>query len=335
MSLDLTPFGIDCVLSKETDLKQLEPSALLHKGSSNAFLGRPTLFVLNDVSYKVEKLLGEGTYGATYHVTDPKGQPFAVKVLLEAIETKTDLQIFLKECIIQILMAETSQDEPDGPYVPRLYEVAYNADKKQAFLRSELMRNSLEKLMVVNTKKQNSEILPDAIIQITTMLEFFGKTLQFSHRDLKGDNIMYVRKNGRRIFKLIDFGLSCITWKGLTIHGGDYFPEKGTCFRKSRDIMQFLYYLTLMETIEASFRDEINELLVATIAAHDCHMGNQTKKDCTGLKNWRTSYNFLNRNNVSFAKGDPKQVRNTMKQFQKRVRTTMKKKDKKRSDHKK
>jgi len=324
MALDLTPFGIDCVLSKETDLKQLAPSALLHKGSSNAFLGKPTLFVLNDVSYKVEKFLGEGTYGATYHVTDPKGKPSAIKVLFEAIETKADLQVFLKECIIQILMAETSQDEPNGPYVPRLYEVAYNADKKRAFIRSELMRNNLDNLMEVNTKKQNSMILPDAIIQVTTMLEFFGKTLQFSHRDLKGDNIMYIRKNGKRIYKLIDFGLSCITWNGLTIHGGDFFSEKGTCFRKSRDIMQFLYYLTLIEAIEPTFRDEINELLVATIASHNCHMGKQCVAN--GLKNWRTSYNFLNRNNVSFPKGDPKQVRNTMKQFQTRVRSTIKKK---------
>jgi len=322
--MDLTPFGIDCVLSKDTNLKSLNASALLRQGSSNAFLGQPTFFILEDIRYNVVSFLGEGTYGATYHVKDLKGHSFALKVLHKGLNTKEDIQVLLKECMIQLVLAEVSKDEPDGPYVPRLYEVAYNDDTRQAFIRSELMRNSLEDLILSNSPTQNNHLLPDAIIQITKQLDFFGKTVQFSHRDLKGDNIMYIKKEkekeNKRIFKLIDFGLSCLTFHGLTIQGGDYFPETGACFKQSRDIMQFLYYLVIAmdKLIDPIFLAKLKEMLVATIAAHDCRMGEQCPTN--GLTDWKTSYNFLNRNNLSFSKGSPKKVRSTMRHFQKNIK---------------
>lgn len=324
--MDLTPYGINCVLTKDTHLEDLGVEALIRKGSSNAFLGTPTFFILEDVRYTVKKALGEGSYGVTYHVVDEEDRPFALKVLLDAIKTPKDAQLLIKECVIQILMADASKDEAKGPYVPRVYEVAYNATTKQGFLRSELMRGNLDSLLVDRVPKDISKILPDAIVQITKMLEFFGKTLQFSHRDLKGDNIMYIKnERGHRVFKLIDFGMSCLTWNGLTIRGGDYFSDTSTCFKPSRDIMQFLYSLTLNpDALEPAFLSEIQDILVATIAAHDCKMGDTCAKN--GLTNWRSSYNFLNRDNLSFPKGAPKNVRHTMRALRTKLKTKKHKK---------
>ena len=320
MSFDLTPFGIDCVLTKDTRIEDLGTEALIRKGSSNAFFGEPTFFILEDVRYNVKKTLGEGSYGVTYHVVDEDEHPFALKVLLDAIKTPKDAQLLMKESIFQILMADKSKDESKGPYVPYLYEVAFNASTKQGFILSELMDGNLDSLLEDRSPKEISKVLPDAIVQITKMLDFFGKKLQFSHRDLKGDNIMYVKnERGKHIFKLIDFGLSCLTWNGLTIRGGDYFSDTSTCFKPSRDIMQFLYSLTLNpDALEPSLLSEIQELLVVTISSHDCHMGENCDKN--GLTNWRSSYNFMNRDNLSFPKGRPKNVRHTMR----RIRSAMK-----------
>ena len=331
--MDLTPFGIDCILTNTTRIEDLGTEVLIRKGSSNAFLGEPTFFILENIRYNVKKTLGEGTYGVTYHVVDEDDRSFALKVLFDSIKTPKDAQLFIKESILQILMAEASKDQSHGPYVPRLYEVAYNESSSQGFIRSELMRGNLDSLIMKHSSKEISKILPDAIIQITKMLDFFGKKLEFSHRDLKGDNIMYVlSESGKRIFKLIDFGMSCLTWDGLTIRGGDYFSDKSTCFKPNRDIMQFLYSLTLYsDYIEPWLLSEIQDLLVTTLPPHDCIMGKTCDKN--GFTNWRSSYNFLNRNNLSFPKGRPKNVRRTMRKLKNKRKTKKHKKDKKHKNH--
>lgn len=319
-TFDLRPFGLNLTLNPSTKFTGLTLNLLTRKADMKKTLfGSPTAIVLGGVSYKVVSVAGAGSYGTVYKVKDSKGHTYAIKQLTDALHESRDVQVFLKECIIQILLAEESKDQPNGPFVPTLHELAYDEESHHAYIRSEWMRNSLEHLVEANNRTQNNKVVPDAVIQIMRLLEFFGTRLQFNHRDLKGDNIMYVKDGNKRVFKLIDFGMSCVTWNGLTIHGGTYFKESKPCFRQHRDASQFMYYLFVkfQDRLSNELKDALAQTIIANVGNHTCDMA----QDCpaNGLTSWRTSYNFLNRANVTVPKGTPNEIEYAMSRFLKRA----------------
>ena len=318
-SFDLRPFGLNLTLTPRTNFADLTLSLLLRSAEmKNTLLGDPSSITLQGVVYKIDKIAGEGSYGRVFRVTDPKGQKYAIKEITDKLYDSRDVQVFMKECVIQILLAEESKAQPDGPYVCSLYELAYDKETHHAYIRSEWMRNSLEHLIEANNRTQNDTLVPDAIVQTMQMLQFFGQRLQFNHRDLKGDNIMYVKDGSRRVFKLIDFGMSCLTWNGLTIHGGSYFKDTKPCFRQHRDASQFVYYLFVkfQDILSSELKTALAQTIVANVGNHTCAM----TRDCpaNGLTSWRTVYDFLNRPNVSVPKGSPFEIEYAMQQFQKK-----------------
>ena len=319
-TFDLRPFGLNLTLKPTTKFSGLTLNVLSRKAEMKKTLfGSPYAIVLQGIPYKVIKIAGAGSYGTVYQVADSKGHIYAVKQITDKLYESRDVQVFLKECVIQILLAEESKDQPNGPFVPTLHELAYDEDSHHAYIRSEWMRNSLEHLVEVNGRTQNDKVLPDAVIQTMRLLEFFGTRLQLNHRDLKGDNVMYVKDGTKRIFKLIDFGMSCLTWHGLTIHGGSYFKESKPCFRQHRDASQFVYYLVVkfQDRLSNELKNVLAETIIANVGNHKCDMAH----DCpaNGLTSWRSSYNFLNRANVTVPKGSPNEIEYAMNQFLKRV----------------
>ena len=313
--MDLSPYGIYHVLTPKSDLSSIQINNLNKGVVSKDPNGVIDGFSFLSGSYTKIKLLGEGTYGKTYSVLSNDKKIYAVKLL--KLPNKV-ITTFIQECIIQILLFEESKKEPDGPYVPPLYEVGYDTHSNLAFLRTEILDGNLDKLIQNASKEENDVFLPWAISKISTMLDFFYKTLQFNHRDLKGDNIMFQRKENNAVtLKLIDFGLSCITWQGKTIEGGGYSGFK-TCFKEDRDLSQFLYSIAKYEQqyISEKLFIRLAQILYANVGPnHRCQM----LSNCYlyGLKDWLTSYNFLNRKNVKVPLASPKVIKQQMIDFRK------------------
>jgi serine/threonine protein kinase len=180
------------------------------------------------------------------------------------------------------------------------------------------MRNTLENLVGGLTPAQNNAVVPDALKQISAMMKFLQKELYFNHRDMKGDNIMYDRApDGRgRVMRFIDFGMSCITWAGMKISGSTWFDVKHTCFKKDRDMSQLVYYIQhyLGSKLSAPLLNRLQLIIRANVGArHKCEMA----KLCParGLKEWRNTYNFLDRENVRVPAGTPEFIETNMQKF--------------------
>jgi serine/threonine protein kinase len=319
-SFDLTPFGLPHILRPGFDFKSIKQSDLRYGMRTKDSHRRTISFVLGDDSisqYRVLETLGEGTYGVAYKVVAPDGQLYAIKYIKEKLTDKKEFLAFIKECIIQLLVVEESKAKTGGPYAPIIYEICFNDETGEGFIRSELMRNTLENLVSANSQRANDSIVPDCLLQMSTMLDDLQKSLFFNHRDMKGDNIMYVKlDDGARLFRLIDFGMSCITWHGLKISGSSWFDEKHSCFRKERDLSQLIFYI--QRYLEKYLSDELLYRLQHTIIAnvggtHVCKM----YKLCPahGLRKWKNIYNFVDRANVDIPGGSPNFVKTNMTRF--------------------
>jgi len=269
-------------------------------------------------SYTIGSELGSGSNGTSYKCVDEFGKLFAIKEIHKQVYTDFEIRTFLKEAIIQILLAEESKHEAEGPYVPMLYTVGYNWENNHAFIVSELMRNTFSNLISALSEEENDIVVPNAIQQVATMIDFFGKRLKFNHRDLKSDNIMYIRRNNIRLFRLIDFGFSCLTWNGLKINGGEYFSPVRTCFRKERDLMQFIYQVWKYDSqfYSRGLTEWLKNMLVVNMGNKTCDLGNGCEIDHIKImKEWRETYNFFNRSNVTAPYGDPQRVIKKMNNY--------------------
>jgi serine/threonine protein kinase len=216
---------------------------------------------------------------------------------------------------MQILMYEETKHVPDGPYVPKFYELAYSNKEKTMMMRSELLDGTFDSLIRTSTIQENDRLVPAVLVKIARILQFLQQRLAFDHRDLKGDNIMYALHNGTIQLKLIDFGLSCMTWKGLSIRGEGYSGLK-SCFKQDRDLSQFIYSIARYESKCISkqlYTTFANILHVNLDPNHVC----EVLDDCVrnGLTNWASSYNFFNRTNVHIPRAEPESVVAVMQNY--------------------
>jgi hypothetical protein len=241
---------------------------------------------------KAGQPLGAGSYGETHKCIGPGGQEFAIKAIHYPIVTANDVQGFLTEIIIQIILMKTSETEPGGPFVPKIFKVGFNPANKHGYIVSELMYRTVKSLVNSESKEKNNSIVPEMIKQVATILEFFGDKVQFNHRDFKCDNIMYIKgADGSRIYKLIDFGYSCLKWKNLEIRG-KIDKLSGACFRKGRDLIQLMYelwnYYPLSKELFEWLYSNINVHVNKTCSVH---------KGCDfplPIKSWQNTYSLFN-----------------------------------------
>jgi len=237
-TLDLAPYGINRVLY--SGLKEW-------KAINQVLVARakyaPGVVTIDDIPYTLKKKLGAGTFGTTFSAKTPDGKIVALK-WVKNVKTPFDIQMILREVVIQILLAEFSRKETNGPYVPEIYKVAYDFTLEAGIIVSEMMENTAHNLIASSSVADNNVIVPDMLSQVSESLDFFQKHLKFNHRDLKADNIMYTRNaSGKRIYKLIDFGFSCLKWRSLEIKAGQYYSQEAKCFRKERDLAQLCYHI--------------------------------------------------------------------------------------------
>lgn len=318
-SFDLTPYGIPYKLTPSFNFNTMKPENLRKGARILNAAGEVESFKLGPppgVKYTVLETLGEGTHGIAYRVKGPDDVEYAIKFIKEPLTSKSEFLEFIKECIIQLLVVQATKSKPNGPYAPKIYEVCYNSIKGYGYIRSELMKNKLSNLIEAFSPDQNDVFVPDALSQIAHMVDDLQTTLQFNHRDLKGDNIMYVPgEGGKRAMRLIDFGLSCITWNGLKISGAEWFDAKHSCFKKDRDMSQLIFYILRYNAAKLSpeLTTRLQLMIRANVGDHKCEM----HKLCplNGLTSWSSSYNFVDRVNVRLRGADPTFVEKNMGRF--------------------
>jgi serine/threonine protein kinase len=318
-TFSLKKYGIDFDLKTGAKIDDIRHS-MVQRGSLDVdTAGNITAFYFGPgfhTKYTVVKVLGVGNHGAAYQVRRPDGSYAAMKYITDDLGSIDDFLDVVQECIIQAIIAETSKGKPNGPYAPHLYEVAWDRDLEKLYICSEMLENKLQNLLEGSTAAVNDAIIPDALIQLSDGLDFLHKTLKFSHRDLKSDNVMYSRRpDGSYHFKFIDFGLSCLTWNGIQMSGAKWWDADHGCYKVDRDLSQLIYELAWLKKrfLSPPLVDRLHHLLkIRQTGKPDCYLD----ADCDGgkLTGWLASYDFLD-NAVVKARGTPSRVKEEMQRF--------------------
>ena len=324
--IDLRPYGIQMILDDKITgdifekmlVEDINTNEIYFSSDMKSVRIRNDYFN-TDTEYDIIKVIGAGTFGAISECANVETcKPVAIKVIRflpknGPIEFQT--HNFLKECIIQIILASVSKQLgfPNGG-VPEIYSVGfyYDASGLNGIIVSELMKNTLRAYIEGKDKETNDIIIPDMLLQISHILHFFGDTLQFNHRDLKDDNIMYTKIGDKMIYKLIDFGFSCLQWNQLQIKTSLQFPIERPCFKEGRDLAQLIYYLIYFQgyNFSARLNEWMRSRLFVNYSGSRVSLSNwiSTSKEIP----WPFTYGFFNRNTVRFLKSNPRQIRNSI-----------------------
>lgn len=309
-TVDFKPYGLKYVLTKESNLNDLESSTIA-KGYARIERGMATEFHIDSKLYKVDHSIGKGTYGETYKVNHTS-KSYAVKMIhfrKDPDHYTQDLQDFLRECIIHIILWKL------GPYVPEIFTIGYDSASHTGFIVTEIMRNTLHDLISVYGPEMNDLIIPDAVAQTAKILAYYQTRVGLNHRDLKADNIMYNRVGEKRVYKLIDFGFACITWNGIKIMGGDW-PK--SCVKWDRDLTQLIYALYTFygpQLVSPKLKHILRRFLLAEKGPRKCNMGVGCSR--YHMTSWKNTYNFLDQPNVYVPQSRPRIVKQEMERFEK------------------
>lgn len=326
--IDLRPYGIQMILDNKITGDIFEKMLVEDINTNEIYFSSDmkSVRIRNDYSntdteYDIIKVIGAGTFGAISECANVETcKPVAIKVI-RFLPKNGPIEFqshnFLKECIIQIILASVSKQLgfPNGG-VPEIYSVGfyYDATGLNGIIVSELMKNTLRAYIEGKDEETNDIIIPDMLLQISNILHFFGDTLQFNHRDLKDDNIMYAKIGDKMIYKLIDFGFSCLQWNQLQIKTSLQFPEERPCFKEGRDLAQLIYYLIYFQRDGYKFSTRLNEWmrsrLLVNYSGSDVSLSNwiSTAQEIP----WPYTYGFFNRNTVRFLASNPTQIINSI-----------------------
>jgi serine/threonine protein kinase len=179
-------------------------------------------------NYTVEKFLGEGSWGKTFKAVNKEdGKTYAIKEIKQRSGNyleKSQAQHFIAneyEVLQMVLtICQTS--------VPCLKEAFYESSKfyiVMDFIQGfDVWTAMCDDIKLGSTRlprqKRRDEYLSiiahDLAVGIRRLHD-----LGVIHQDIKGENIMYDQNSAT--FKLIDFGLSCITSKGIEAEGGKMY----------------------------------------------------------------------------------------------------------------
>jgi len=326
--IDLRPYGIQMILDNKITGDIFEKMLVEDINTNEIYFSSDmkSVRIRNDYSntdteYDIIKVIGAGSFGAISECANVETcKPVAIKVI-RFLPKNGPIEFqshnFLKECIIQIILASVSKQLgfPNGG-VPEIYSVGfyYDASGLNGIIVSELMKDTLRAYIEGKDEETNDIIIPDMLLQISNILHFFGDTLQFNHRDLKDDNIMYTKIGDKMIYKLIDFGFSCLQWNQLQIKTSLQFPEERPCFKEGRDLAQLIYYLIYFQRDGYKFSTRLNEWmrsrLLVNYSGSDVSLSNwiSTAQEIP----WPYTYGFFNRNTVRFLASNPQQIRNSI-----------------------
>jgi serine/threonine protein kinase len=215
----------------------------------------------------------------------------------------------LAEAFLHALVLKTFETVGIPQRVPKLYEVVgyvrqghaaeSPSDFESVWMTMEMLRgHTLERYLRLHLKpiymstdaaKENEQIILDILLQLAHCLYILQTRLHFNHRDIKLNNL-FVRHHKdewirdleiegygpytcKQDITLLDFGFSCIGCpidNNCIINAGSWFEEKDLCFKKDRDLCQFLYALHASYPLDKYISTEFYSFLSKSMIADNC-----------------------------------------------------------------
>jgi serine/threonine protein kinase len=264
----------------------------------------------------IQTKLGEGTYGKTYATTTGA----AIKIV--QLQNTEDIYNTLGEAIMNIILFEGTEYEKDGPCVPEVYEFGLTADLKTAIIHYERMTGTLFEYLKTKTPSENNKIVPETILKLLNICEFLERRFQFNHRDFKSDNVMYVLKKGKPVWRIIDLGAACMNWNGgFRIASDLVFPPSRPCVRTGRDMTFLITDLVLEVPLSPQLDSVLRTLIAIQVHGKECALN---LMDCehADYKKWENIYDLLNSSNA--LNPNYALIRSTLTQFLKKSVQTQK-----------
>ena len=172
----------------------------LKRRINNIFL-KSKIPVFNIEDYKIERKLGEGSYGIIYSVTkqNQKNPVYALKKIVA--KTITEVCTFIKEFELVYSCSH--------PNIMKIYGLCLRILDSTTFAIYVLMEKSKRdwdkeiKAHLSKRKIYSEKELINILKQLTEALLFLKTKYNISHRDIKPQNILVFDNN---IYKLADFG---------------------------------------------------------------------------------------------------------------------------------
>lgn len=329
--MDFRKYGINYVLEKGAPLKHIGKD-IITQGQA---LTTRSIY-LPDTSSRIDlqEIVGSGSYGNVYSAiyNGPNGpvQTAAKEIIIPQKYVKSGrsgeyINGIAREAITNIILYKTCIEHGVKPFIPIVYQMFMSGDV--IYIIQEKLDGTLHDYVQLRAALQSDKKIPtiemlSIIAQLADKLMFLQKHLQFNHRDLKTDNVMY-KHSPVKTYKvnvpdehvsyevqsdvdlfLIDFGFCCINYKGTQIVSRSVFAEGRPCHKIGRDLAQLLYSIYLMQSIMSSqIMGFLRYCLNIRIGDITCSL----PATCIvfGMREWEDVYAFLDRDDVEYPRAIP------------------------------
>ena len=288
-TIDFSKYGLNWVIddSTETIPDSFFDNISRVYGSEDTIILKPIKG--EPFTFKSVKKLGAGSFGVTYLIDKQiENTPTVVKVIDMTSVKKEYLKEYIydtiQEVLTQIIIYEATKDIkiPEiglvGPFSPRFFHFG-KTDTRLFIIMEHLevnLQNALDnKMRNYSWKAPTSQFIRTTTLQISKILDILYKRLNFNHRDLKPDNIMYKIIDDSPNIRLIDFGFSCLKYKKLKLRPLSreiYASSLTSCNSTSRDLHSYFFFLlkyTHYRDSSCPVKRVINALIVSDENAPD------------------------------------------------------------------
>ena len=214
----------------------------------------------NDKVLKIERHIASGTYGSVYSgkLNINKTQHNIIVKKQELKKNDSDKSIIL-EVLINILL---KTDKIIYRFVPKYYG-SYKIENSICIINDYISDLTYDNLIKILSKNKTNSIIANNVIcsiflQILLTLNVMQKRYNFTHGDLKTNNIMILSTqlplitiNKRKFnphgytFKYIDFGFSCMTSYTQTKFHVPHYYSDNICGNKYLDVLFLSVYLCI------------------------------------------------------------------------------------------
>jgi len=281
-SIDFSQYGMNWVIDDTmTKLPTtfLDGISKVTQTGNNINILKPDGSTLN---FNIIEELGRGTFGKSYLIDQQINGYDAIVKKIKLISSNEDfIYDILQEVLTQIIIYESTKDidipeiQLVGPFCPKFFCLGRANDS--LYIVMEKLDVVLASIFMRSKKAPSTWQLPPVfkvqkiIQQLSKILEVLYRTLNFNHRDLKLDNVMYKNIGAKLNIRLIDFGFSCLTYKSLNLRSicKDFLPSKLThCNSRSRDLHSFFFYLKIFSeyaNVVCPINDIFNIILASDV----------------------------------------------------------------------
>ena len=190
-----------------------------------------------------------------------------------------EIQVHIHEAATMALAYLVVKDTHMEYAVPKIYEVFLRSKFTKTptifdisslciameYIHRRTLMVYLSNNLRYNDKRHNDKIFLHFLKQLAELLQILQTRLRMNHRDIKINNIL-IRdpENPAPKLVLIDYGFACIA-KGprfpdtdaSKIEAGSYFGSRYTCFKRGRDICQYIYSIHCVFPLETILSTEL------------------------------------------------------------------------------